>query len=311
MHHDATIELARQQQGLISVRQAIALGWSEKAIRTQVDKGAWQRARRGVYVIGAAPQTWEQEVRSACLAAGEDATASHRSAARLWDLVERSGRIEVQLQDHRRVRLPGVTVHRSILVAPQDIVRPPGEVPRTSLARTIVDLAPTQSADTIGGWIDQGMRDHGLDLEALVECCSRLAVPGRRAPVTAMQALALRNPGHDPGRSGFESRVLAAMATCGLPSPVRQHPVLRADGRRAFIDIAYPRWLLALELDGWATHGVRAAFEADRIRANELALLGWTVLRFTWHMPDRYIIESIARAIPPGELSPAVLRRLG
>jgi very-short-patch-repair endonuclease len=73
--------------------------------------------------------------------------------------------------------------------------------------------------------------------------------------------------------------------------------VTRPDGKQAFIDLAYPHLRIAIELDGWATHGVRSAFESDRIRANDLVLMGWTVLRFTWSMSDRYLCETVLAAI--------------
>ncbi len=47
------------------------------------------------------------------------------------------------------------------------------------------------------------------------------------------------------------------------------------------IDLAYPDLRIAIELDGWAVHGTRGAFDHDRARGNELALAGWTLLRFT------------------------------
>jgi len=112
-----------------------------------------------------------------------------------------------------------------------------------------------------------------------------------------MTALARRSPGHDPGRSALEARILEALATRGVPLPVRQHPVRRPDGRQAFIDLAYPRVMVALEADGWATHGVRAAFEPDRVRGNELALLGWRLYRFTWAMTDDYVCDTILGAL--------------
>ncbi len=58
--------------------------------------------------------------------------------------------------------------------------------------------------------------------------------------------------------------------------------------------------MLAIELDGWETHGIRSAFDADRMRANDLVLLGWTVLRFTWSMPDAYLCETVRRALAAG-----------
>jgi len=68
-------------------------------------------------------------------------------------------------------------------------------------------------------------------------------------------------------------------------------------GRRAYIDLAYPEHHVAIELDGWAHHSTRAAFDHDRARANDLTLQGWNVYRFTWTMADEAIVATVARAI--------------
>jgi len=57
-----------------------------------------------------------------------------------------------------------------------------------------------------------------------------------------------------------------------------------ANGRRYDIDVAFRKQKLAVEIDGYATHGDRDAFEHDRQRQNDLVAAGWTVLRFTWAM---------------------------
>lgn len=294
---DATVvDLARTQLGLVSRDQLQGIGVTDRMVHARLRSGAWSRLRTGVYVVGAVPSSWEQAVLGACLAAGPDAAASHRTSARLAGLVTRSGRIEILIDSHRRVRLRGVTVHRSILVPELDVTRH-GPIPVTTLERTLVDLAPHNGVAVMGRWIDQGLREQALDLTALATCCNRLTVNGRPAPTSTMTALALRSPGHDPGRSALESRAIAALAERGLPEPTRQHWVRRPGGDDAYIDLAYPSLRLAIELDGWETHGLRAAFEPDRIRANDLVLLGWTVLRFTWSMSDQYLCETVAAAI--------------
>lgn len=288
--------MARAQHGLITRSQAHSLGVSPQALKTAVAAGRWERIRQGVYVVGAAPTTWQQRVLAACLAAGPDAMASHRTSVRLADLVDHCGRIELLTDGYRRLRLPGVEVHRSIHLAPEDRIVLQG-IPATSLVRTLIDLSPAQSAATIGRWIDLATMRGQIDIGALARRTNELTMPGRPIPTTLMEALALRNPGHDPGRSALEARILAALAERGIQLPTRQHAVVRPDGRQAFIDLAYPLVRVAIEADGWATHGVRAAFEPDRIRGNELALLGWTLYRFTWMMSDDYICETIERAM--------------
>ena len=87
------------------------------------------------------------------------------------------------------------------------------------------------------------------------------------------------------------------LARYGLPEPVRQLRVRRPDGSSAYIDLAYPRRRVAIELDGWHSHGIRAAFEPDRMRGNDLVLAGWHLLRFSWGMSDRYLATTVAQAL--------------
>lgn len=81
----------------------------------------------------------------------------------------------------------------------------------------------------------------------------------------------------DGTRSELEARFLAICRRHRLPSPetnVRVGPFV--------VDFLWRRQRLIVELDGWESHGIRSAFEADRERDTELALLGFKVLRFTW-----------------------------
>jgi len=70
-------------------------------------------------------------------------------------------------------------------------------------------------------------------------------------------------------------------------------------GLRYEPDVAIPKLKLIMEIDGYAIHGTRAAFEHDRHRQNDLTRAGWTILRFTWDMlsePD-LIIDTIRATI--------------
>jgi very-short-patch-repair endonuclease len=94
--------------------------------------------------------------------------------------------------------------------------------------------------------------------------------------------------------SDMELLVLALLREHGLPEPAMHHRVL--DGGRfvAEVDLAYPHLRIAIECDGGA-HLERDVWEADHRRGNDLALLGWTVLRFTWERcqtrPDAIVAE--------------------
>lgn len=61
------------------------------------------------------------------------------------------------------------------------------------------------------------------------------------------------------------------------------------------VDVAFPDIKVAIETDGWAFHSGPDEFEGDRVRQNQIVLLGWTVLRFTWldltTTPERVVAE--------------------
>jgi very-short-patch-repair endonuclease len=77
-------------------------------------------------------------------------------------------------------------------------------------------------------------------------------------------------------RSELEDAFVALLDVHGLSRPLTNHLVL---GMK--VDAVWPAHRLAVELDGWAFHHDRAAFEEDRARSARLAKAGWTPLRFT------------------------------
>ena len=73
---------------------------------------------------------------------------------------------------------------------------------------------------------------------------------------------------------------------------------MRLDGKKYFIDLAYPDELVAIEVDSWEHHGrVRSAFDYDRSRANALVAHGWSVLHFTSRMSDDEIADRTESAL--------------
>lgn len=48
------------------------------------------------------------------------------------------------------------------------------------------------------------------------------------------------------------------------------------------VDFAWRSARLIVELDGFAAHGTRTAFERDRARDRRLRAAGWRVVRVTW-----------------------------
>ena len=86
--------------------------------------------------------------------------------------------------------------------------------------------------------------------------------------------------------SELENLLLLQIKAVGLPKPVIEHkfhPI-----RRWRFDIAWPEYMLAVEVEGatWANgrHNRGSGFEADCLKYDEAMRLGWNVYRATGDM---------------------------
>jgi very-short-patch-repair endonuclease len=105
----------------------------------------------------------------------------------------------------------------------------------------------------------------------------------------------------DHTRSELEARFLALVRRHRLPQPEVN---VRID--EFVVDFLWHRSHLVAELDGWATHRTRSAFEADRSRDSRLRVLGFEVVRFTWRQvnEERREVVSSLRALLAGQSGP-------
>ena len=291
-------QISARQHGLITRRQAIDAGLSASAVQRRLLDHRWTPMRSGVYAVGGVPPTWEQTVMAACLAGGEGAVASHATAARLWGLerVPSAGCIHLTSGPQRRIRLDGVSAHRSTRLSRADLATR-RRVPVTAPARTIIDVSGAMGTADTGKCVDDALRRGLITIDLLRASVARVAGPGRRRIRVVRAALRDRLPGYDPGDSNLEVRALRTLTAAGLPTPVQQHRISIA-GRTRRIDLAYPEVKVAIELDGWAWHGNVDAFHADRATRNELTGLGWAVLQITAEAaPDtivRWVTDTLA-----------------
>ncbi len=94
----------------------------------------------------------------------------------------------------------------------------------------------------------------------------------------------------DGARSEAERLLVKLLREAGITGWKTNYPV---GGYK--VDVGFPKQKVALEADGWAFHSDAEVFVVDRNRQNEIALLGWKVLRFTWldltEYPQRVVAE--------------------
>ena len=292
-------ELASRRYAVFSLAQAAACGVSDEALARAVRRGICRRLQAGVYAFAGSPESWEQSVMAACLAAGKDAVASHRTAARIWGLVAADDDIvEISVPRKNGPRPRQVTVHRSAdLVAGHSTLR--YRLPVTNPLRTIVDLAAVLPAERVEDALDSGLAWPALFSVPAIESMRRqLARKGRAGVGVLAAVLEDRALGDEVSDSKLESRMAGLLRKAGLPPAVFHFVVTTPSGLfLAEVDFAYPALRLAIEVDGFKAHGTPRAMAKDFVRQNGLVPHGWRVLRFTWRQVTRQP-DMVSRASP-------------
>lgn len=201
------------------------------------------------------------------------AVASHGSAAYLWGIYRYAAeRIDVTAPIRRRAKREFV-VHFSSILAPEDRGERQG-IPVTSVPRTLMDLAIRKKPAQIDRLLERTEELGLLDLHAIEDVLDRAG--GHRGRGRLRRALALYQPDPSFTRSHFEKLFRRHVARAGLALPSMN---FNAHGYE--LDAYWPDLRFAVELDLFETHGSRAAFERDRLRQEELKLLGIESIRIT------------------------------
>jgi very-short-patch-repair endonuclease len=237
---------------------------TSKGIEHHLRRGDLHRIHRCVYSLIPPPLLPGARELAAVLACGPGALLSHRSAAvHLGLLPDDGGPIHVTVATHR-VGPPGVTVHRA--TAEGTVHR---EVPITTTARTLLDLAATAPAE-----LDRALNEaRVLRLVAGSSLDAQLERPHRGRG----RLRAALGEGPTFTRSQAERELLALLRRARLPRPETN---VRLAGHE--VDAHFPAARLVVEVDGYAFHSSRAAFERDRRRDAELQARGYRVLRLSW-----------------------------
>src|SRR4051794_27836307 len=109
----------RDRHGLIT-DTALAEHATPKQRKGLIARGELIREHPGVLRLAGSPMTQEQRTLAAVVASGPGAAASHRSAAKLLDLVDHwPANPEVTVPPRRLPRLHRVDLHRSSALVPE------------------------------------------------------------------------------------------------------------------------------------------------------------------------------------------------
>jgi very-short-patch-repair endonuclease len=272
----------RRHDGVVTIAQARRCGLRQGAINRRVQSGRWRRCAPGVYFADDRPFTDAARIRAAVWSYGADATASGLTAA-WWHGLARYApdTVEVTLpRNARRQQRPGSRIRRRDLTRADVIERNGLRV--TELALTVVEAAVRRRG---GARLMDGALQRHVDLRDLWR--AHLRNKGRHGSPAARRLLQAASDG---ARSEAERLLVKLLREAGIIGWKTNYPI---GGYK--VDVAFPNQRVAIETDGWAFHSDQDAFQGDRERQNNIALLGWQVLRFTWldltEYPQRVIAE--------------------
>jgi very-short-patch-repair endonuclease len=199
--------------------------------------------------------------------------ASHGSAAYLWGLYRYVPEtIDVTAPIRRRAKRR-FRVHFSSILAVEDRGERHG-IPVTSVPRTLLDLAIRARPDQLERLLERGEEPDLLDVAAVEDLLGRAG--GHRGRGRLGRALAVYLPDPTFTRSRFERLFRRRVRAAGIPVPAMNFNVEGYEVDAYWTDLRF-----GVELDLFETHGTRAAFDRDRLRQEELKLLGIETIRIT------------------------------
>ena len=261
--------------GMISRHDVLEKRNQPNLVDYRVQDGSLIKVYPGVYRFRGAPDSWESRAFAATLYGGAGSAVSHFAAAFLHGLegFKQPTTLDLLVPHGVQIRPPGVHVHRTR--EPFQIYLCNGIIPTTSMARTLVDLAPRISElqleialnsawrkqRTIAAWLRWYFgtlkRNDWRKLEPLIEMVRRLDGGGLD--------------------SGLEVYATRQIADDNLPAPERG-VIIRDDHGKYVIkaDLAWLEARVVGHVDGFAYHSPERAMVRDAMQRSELSLLKWT-----------------------------------
>lgn len=263
--------LAGAQHGVVSGRQLVELGYSREKVAREMAAERLHQLHWDVYAVGHAGISRHGQCLAAVLSSGDGALLSHRSAAWLWGLTKRFALpVEVTAPSPRRTR-EEIRMHSAEAIVPEDRTELEG-IPVTAIPRTLLDFAAVDP-HYLGFALDNGHRMGLIDLLAIDALISRSR--GFRGVARLRAGMDIHR---DPAftRSGLERRFRDLVQRSSLPMPSAN---VFIEGYE--LDAYWPAERFGVELDTYDYHGSPGAFEADRVRQENLKLVGIEIVRIT------------------------------
>lgn len=270
---------------MVSTAELVEAGVAAKRIHHLASIGHLHQVFRSVWAVGRPELSFLGWCRAAWLASGPGSAVSHISAARVHQVRSSNGRIHVSIPRGRRGH-PGLHVHRPRSLPLADIVERHGFAV-TSLARTLLDMAPRTPIEVVGRWIHEAGVQQVLDLREIHAVLRRH--PHHRGARILEAALAVEV---EPTRSELEALLLAIWRSTGLPR-ARANRFVWSGERLEEVDLYCDELDFVVEVDGANVHWSRWRRRRDAEKDERMRRQGRLVLRVP-EVDVRFDAEGVA-----------------
>ena len=278
MNTDAIVHnIAATQGGVVTRRQAIDAGLTSDQVDARLRSHRWRPLTAGCYRVF--DMTSHLDLVRAAVTVLPDAVASHFSAAAIHGM-NKVDTTEASVLVHSRTThvFPRVRVFRCHDLDSSHVATVDG-IPTTTVARTIVDIAPLLSCPHLEVVVDDVVAAHLVsiaEIRRVLDSVARRGKPGVRS---------LRSVLNDRAHDGQPVSALERVGNKllvdeGLANFEIEFPIPWSQNQR--FDVAFVAHRVAVEWDSRRWHTQKKAFQSDRQRDRDALLHGWRVLRFTW-----------------------------
>lgn len=277
------VNLAASQAGVVSARQAHAVGVSRRQLRDAVDAGILQRIHPSVFRLGGGEPPPSALINAAILAVGPGAYPSHESAFHLHGIDHVPFVPVVTTGPGGRANLAGVRVHRVRDLRSEHLCAV-GRLTTTTVERALVDVSMTFSAVRTEWLLDHlTITVRRTSIGRVGRVLRQVDRRGRVGLDRFARLLDDRGPAEPASRSRLEKTADGLLARTTLPTPSREYPLPVAPADlgyvTGFVDRAWPEVRLILEIDGRRWHARERDMARDRRRDRGAAAAGWQTLR--------------------------------
>jgi predicted transcriptional regulator of viral defense system len=259
--------VAARQWGRVHWLQLRDCGLAKATISKWVVDGYLTLVHPRVYAVGHLAPSYEADLIAAVLYAGPGAMLSHVTAAWWWRLTDRQP-ILIDVSSPKRFDSPpGLRIHsrRSLDRISHN------RIPVTTIPQTLLDVAATESLDTVRYMLAEADYHRLIDFGRIEEILGR----GKPGSARLRQAIEIHNPDLARTKSPVEREFLALCEESGIPRPLVN---VRVCGFR--VDCFWPEHRLVVELDGRKGHSTERQVARDHGRDLKLRAARIAVRRY-------------------------------